>query len=141
MMKVQYIGITLLLVSTLTAASAQAGQVTIHNDNCAALFTSHVDVHVWAPDESDENCQDPDVSSLECSRNYQQHCTEVNYRISKGSSRLLNLAVIGYNGTQMCAYVHEAAGTVGGSKDVYGDETSSVTCKNDWFGVCQCTKD
>ena len=63
------------------------------------------------------------------------------WTIDKGSSRTITLAAKGINTTQTCPYAHEAEGTVGGKQDVYGDENSSVTCRKDWAGVCQCTKD
>jgi hypothetical protein len=123
-MKLQYIGITLLLVSAMLAASAQAGQVTIHNDNCAPLFQSSVQVHVY------------DATDRDSQGNSRGNCTDIWKDVSKGSNATLQLLE-----GNTCTYAHEAEGTVGGSRDVSGSVSSSVTCSNDWLGVCQCTKD
>ena len=112
-----------------TPMAAHAGSVIIANENCKSLkfdpwpkIIRRVTVHVF---------------------DYPDACTDTNVTIGEGDVKVVQLAetheVDGK--TYNCMYYHEAKGTAGGVDDVKGSAISSVTCKEDWADVCQCTKD
>ena len=69
-------------------------------------------------------------------------CTDTKVTVRQGQSKSIELVELHDDGSGRCGkYNHEAMGTVGGKYDVKGREDSSVTCRKDWLGVCQCTKD
>lgn len=122
------------------AASAQAidssgavsvGEVTIHNNNCSPWLQDHVRVHFWGQASTNEACTDTWVSLKHGETKTFQLRREFTDSSSDGKTVIHT----------RCKYFHEAEGTTGGKQDLYGDEVASVTCKNDWAGVCQCTKD
>lgn len=115
------------------APAAHAGTLKIHNSNCTKWVWKRVTVHVKAGDQ--------DVG-----------CTRTKVSLRKGKSKTIELiptstkyekpagAVVTVPEYE-CKYRHEASGTVLGKRDVHGKQHSSVTCKKDWGGVCQCKKD
>lgn len=123
------------LISTLVIAMAmplmaQAGTLTIHNKNChkkifLGIVRDRVTVHVWDSDR-------------------RRKCTDTKVTVGKGKSKTISIASTFQfaNGETLdCKYRHEAMGTVGGKRDVPGKKDSHVTCKKDWYDVCQCTRD
>ena len=77
--------------------------------------------------------------------NRKQKCTDTKVTVRKGESKQISIAatyVSSPNGELLdCKYKHEAMGTVFGKRDADGSKDSFVTCKRDWYDVCQCTKD
>lgn len=133
MKKINVFKTVLVIMLLISSDFLYSGTLTIHNKNCAAIGTQHVKVHVFVPMM--------DIASAEV-----QPCTHTWVTVDKHSSKSLTLMEVDYDvdppGTVICDnYFHEAGGTTGGKKDVDGREDSSVTCKNDWARVCQCTKD
>lgn len=113
-------------------SDAFCGQVTVKNENCTKLvwFKTKKRVKVQVYNPSDVMCNQWESSW---------------HHIPQGHSVTIPLVgwIDGPAGTRpyYCTYAHEAEGTTGGKEDVHGNEVSSVTCKKDWAGVCQCTKD
>ena len=113
------------------ALPAQAGSVTIYNENCTKQShgkrVKHVKVHVFGQKG--------------------KSCTDTHVTVHQGESETVQLKAqyrgsgVESNTLYPCKYKHEAQGTVGGKRHVLGSEHSTVTCKRDWARVCQCTKD
>lgn len=104
---------------------AQAGTVTIHNDNCTTLkdFKTHKWVRVH-------------VDSI------QPGSTNKWVKLGLGESEKISLRETYKLGGKRLTYyyVHEAAGTAG-DNDVSGKEDSSVTCRKETLNICNCRKD
>lgn len=116
-----------LMLVTAMPMTAQAGTLTIYNDNCkttVGLFKTRnwVKVHVDT---------------------IQAGGTDTWVKVPKSESRTVSLIekYTAFGNTYTYYYVHEAQGTTGGDNDVKGTEDSRVTCRTDWIGVCQCLKD
>lgn len=107
---------------------AFCGKVTVTNDNCTKLkgFKTKKRVRVHVYNDADVMCNQFDSEW---------------HHIHQGDSVTVKLVgwVDGGAGTRphYCTYAIEAEGTTAG-KSVNGNEDSSVTCKKDWGGVCQC---
>ena len=102
---------------------AQAGTVTIHNENCYKdwffVKRKRVTVHVDSPTIG---------------------CTDTKVTVPEGESRTVSLKEQGKY--RACHdYGHEAKGTAFGKRDVPAGGNSSVTCKRGNGNICQCKKD
>ncbi len=110
--------------------------VNVHNTNCSPWGQDHVVVNIWDPDQPG-SITEPN----QCTH------TKVALKHNETKTVLLKGRVEGTvpdggaHYSHNCVYKHEADGTAGGARDVHGDQQSGVTCRNDWIGVCQCTKD
>ena len=120
-----YALITTLVAALMIAMTAQASTMTIYNEDCRTVVFNpwpvakgRVTVKIEAGGET---------------------CTEKKVTVGKGKSKTVEVRARGDLGFP-CKYSHMAAGTVGGESN-YWLEDGSVTCKEDWFDVCQCTKD
>ena len=116
--------VSALLITTTMPMSAQAGTLTIYNENCTHLkglvrkkFTT---VYVDASEA--------------------HGCTDTKVQVKTGQSKTIELVARNKNG-ETCKYNHNAEGVVGGKYDIKAEDFSSVTCKRDWARVCQCKKD
>ncbi len=117
------------------AATAHAGSLTIHNNNCSPWLKDHVRVHVYGGNPPGDQ--------------YPGTCTDTWVSLKHGETKTISLTgrleyfsqADNVSYAYDCKYTHEAEGTVMGDSDIDGREDSHVTCKNDWAGVCQCKKD
>ena len=113
-----------LVVVAAVPVAAHAGTMTIHNQDCAkrnGLQTNgRFTVHVY-DDRSSE-------------------CTDKMVRVDAGRSKTVSLKENTSSG-ELCLYKHLASGIVLGARNVPGNLDSSVTCRENLFGACQCTKD
>ena len=122
---ITYAAAAALLLATL-ALPAHAGTVTIYNENCTKTYNfstkKRVRVRVHSP-----------------------HCTDKKVSVRQGHSETVvvqekyKTRVGGWFNCE--GYRHEAMGTKWGKPDAPPDGDTHVTCKKDWLGVCQCTKD
>lgn len=118
-----------MIVAAAAPMAAHAGSVTINNHDCKSLkfdpwptIIKRVTVHVY---------------------DYPDECTDTRVTVGIGDWKTVTLAESHTINGEIydCNYYHEAEGTAGGIDDVNGSSHSSVTCREDWFDVCQCTKD
>ena len=125
-----------LVITAVAPMAAQAGTLTIYNDNCThrkglGKKKNWITVKV----KGDPGCTKKDV------------------HVSKGETKVVNLieTTTTYSGLfgkkektdeYTCKYSHRAKGHPQGYKNVKGDEDSRVTCKKGGaFNACQCLKD
>ena len=109
--------------------------LTVHNDNCTSpncLFCkphNWIRVHVYAPLSLAGVCA---VNG--------RYYSSATVQVTQGQSQTVTLE----KGTLgACQYYHEAHGTTAGPKDVRWGivaaiRKTSVTCKNNFLGTCQC---
>ncbi len=111
-----------LMIAITAPMTAQAGTMTIHNENCTkqVWFKKHKKVTVNI-------------------RGQQVGCTKTSVTVWQGSPKTIWLEPTGDYGEE-CKYKHEARGTVYRKKDVYGTANTSVTCKKNSEGLCRCRK-
>lgn len=118
-----------LMIVIVAPLTAHAGTLTIFNKDCHTLkfdpwpkVVQRITVHVY---------------------DHPSACTKKHVSVKVGHYETVSLvAKHEVNGElYKCNYFHEAMGTAGGKDDVYGGGHSSVTCKQDWADVCQCTED
>lgn len=117
-------GLMIMIVGAPT--TAQAGTITIRNDNCTTLKwfkrRKWVKVHMFS---------------------LLSGCTDRVVRVNVGEARTFGVVsrttIAGERIT--CKYAHEAKGTIAGAIDAKGTDDTTVTCKKDGFNVCQCVKD
>ena len=125
----------LLLFST-TPEVSYAGTMAIYNKNCSKRLLGI-----------------KEVNRITVAIDGYPGCTHTEVTVNQGITRTVTLAETtdkfsggrGSTSSNSCRYTHEAIGTgigrVGTEMDVEGDQFSSVTCKKDWIGDCQCIKD
>ena len=125
MKRIASVLVSALMIATAAPMTAQASKMTIYNKDCRTVVfkpwpvaKGRVTVKIEAGGET---------------------CTEAKVTVGKDSSETIEVKARGDLGFP-CKYSHEAMGTAGGEAN-YWLEDGSVTCKEDWFDVCQCTKD
>ncbi len=123
--------VSAVMLSTVTSP-AQAGSVTIYNDNCTKTYkgkkVKRVTVTVKGRTGS--------------------NCTEETRTIHQGESTTIQLQAKYHpsrtngGGVRECEYTHKASGVWNGSRNVKGTEHSEVVCKKakGLFRTCQCKK-
>ena len=122
----------LMTVAIAAPMMAQAGTLTIYNEDCTyrkgfkkkkAVYVEVVPRHQEARDQ----------------------CTDTKVRVKQGYPRTIALVERHKDKgkrSHPCYYRHKAEGVPWGASkaDVRGDEHSRVGCKEDALGVCHCTK-
>ena len=118
--------ISVLLAALAAPLAARAGTMTIYNKNCTktANFATKQRVTVIISSKKDG-----------------EGCTSGRVTVHRGHSRVVPIAATDKDGNECGKYRHEAHLTILGEYDVSEHGDSHVTCKKDWLGVCQCTKD
>ena len=121
--------ISALMITVAASLPVQAGTMTIYNKNCTKTSNfstkKRVSLHVY-------------------SSTIFSDCTNIKVTVHQGHTKTVELVEQVLDGGDWWScekYAHEAMGTVFGGWDVRGDRDTSVTCKKDWLGVCQCDKD
>ena len=122
----------LVLASALAIAiaaplTAQAGTLTIFNQNCTSQkgFETHKRVTVTIDSKGGAGC------------------TKTSVNVTQGQSKTVQLAAKDNDGNACGKYSHRAVGMLLGQQggyDVDGDKDSSVTCKKDRSVSCRCVK-
>ena len=127
-MKAAVLGLLSALTIALAApVTAQAGTLTVYNQNCTTQkgIEIHKQVTVRIDSKSGAGCTNKPVD------------------VAQGQSKTIELVARDKDGNACGKYRHQAVGMLQGQQgryDVDGDKNSSVICKKDRSVSCRCNK-